>query len=106
MTKLQIYDKLKILDPGLSQIMNDLIVGPKNLKNVSITKYKEMATSFMHIIINSSYIYTSCVVSCLSRPMGRDPFYEYWMFFGRELLQPVEIKIQTGEVNLERSPAL
>ena len=34
--KLQIYDKLKILDPGLSQIMNDLIVGPKNLKNVSI----------------------------------------------------------------------
>ena len=28
------------------------------------------------------------------------------MFFGRELLQPVEIKIQTREVNLERSPAL
>ena len=27
-------------------------------------------------------------------------------FFGRELLQPVEIKILTGEVNLERSPAL
>ena len=52
------------------------------------------------------YIYTSCVVSCLSRPMGGDSFYEYWMFFGRELLQPVEIKIQTGEVNLERSPAL
>ena len=53
-----------------------------------------MATSFMH----------SCVVSCLSRPTGGDSFYEYWMFFGRELLQPVEIKIQTGKVNLERSP--
>ena len=52
------------------------------------------------------YIYTSCVVSCLSRPTGGDSFYEYWMFFSRELLQPVEIKIQTGEVNLERSPAL
>ena len=58
-----------------------------------------MATSFMH-----QYIYTSCVVSCLSRPTGGDSFYEYWMFFGRELLQPVEIKIQTGKVNLERSP--
>ena len=55
---------------------------------------------------SSEYIYTSCVVSCLSRPTGGDSFYEYWMFFGRELLQPVEIKIQTGEVNLERSPAL
>ena len=33
--KLQIYDELKNLDPGLT-IMNDLIVGPKNLKNVSI----------------------------------------------------------------------
>ena len=52
------------------------------------------------------YIYTSCVVSCLSRLTGGDSFYEYWMFFGRELLQPVEIKIQTGEVNLEQSPAL
>ena len=58
-----------------------------------------MATSFMH-----QYIYTLCVVSCLSRPTGGDSFYEYWMFFGRELLQPVEIKIQTGKVNLERSP--
>ena len=27
-------------------------------------------------------------------------------FFCRELLQPVEIKIQAGEVNLERSHAL
>ena len=37
--------------------------------------------------------------------MGGDYlFYEYWMFFGRELLQPVEIKIQTGEVNFIAKP--
>ena len=90
--KLQIYDKLKILDPGLSQIMNDLIVGPKNLKNVSI---KRNIKKWQHpSCIYKQYIYSSCVVSCLSRPTGGDSFYEYWMFFGRELLQPVEIKIR------------
>ena len=83
------------MDPGLTQIMNDLIVGPKNLTNVHLTKYKEMATSFMHVYIQ--YIYTSCVVACLSSPTGGDSFYEYWMFFGHELLQPVEIKFQIGE---------
>ena len=55
------------------------------------------------LCIYKQYIYTSCVVSCLSRLTGGDSFYEYWMFFWS---QPVEIKIQTGEVNLERSPAL
>ena len=96
--KLQIYDELKILDPGLTQTMNDLIVGPKNLKNVHLTKYKEMATSFMHIIYRVLLYFS--VVACLSRPTGGDSFYVYWMFFGRELLQPVEIKIQTGETEL------
>ena len=51
--------------------------------------------------IYKQYIYTSCVVSYLSRPTGGDSFYEYWMVFGRDLLQPVEIKILTEEVNLE-----
>ena len=37
---------------------------------------------------------TSCVVACLPRPTEGDSFYEYWMFLGRELIQPVEIKIQ------------
>ena len=41
---------------------------------------------------------TSCVVACLSRPTGGDSFYEYWMFFSRELLHPVKIKIQVGEL--------
>ena len=72
-----------------------MIVGPKNLKNVHLTKYKEMATSFMHIY--RVLIYFS-VVACLSTT-GEDSFYDYWMFFGRELLQPVEIKIQIGKVN-------
>ena len=69
--KLKIYDELKMLDPGLTQIMNDLIVGPKNLKNVHLTKYKEMATSFMHIY--RVLIYFS-VVACLSRPTGGESF--------------------------------
>ena len=87
------------MDPGLTQIMNDLIVGPKNLKNVHLTKYKEMATSFMHIF--RVLIYFSVVA-----PTGGNSFYDYWMFFGRELLQPVEIKIRIGEVNFRATSSL